>query len=349
MGKIPSNFSRNRTNTPPPSYVESIAQAHSITSVPKDQMEALVNNIANATIASQSLSTVTRNLQDLQTRFSDMPKYIRFMLGDQELSISIQMSGGNSKLPIFGKNINDFIDLSFTLPPTLQKQGITTILDLLKKEFPKLVSSSFFNQETKIPRFVFSSPIPINDEGKGNFFPQIQLAEGSKGQISYVAWDSSGSRIARGVKEKVCDVLLENGESFCGVALSQANLEGVEKGAGVSAHFMTSKVTIIGILIAKLSTEEWLWSGLDSDGVESRLCCDGPSDLTTFGMLGVKGAYVGAQEDLLDREKRYGEKLIPFCLEIVPQFSSESSPVQEDDLIMAIEMQFQKMALEQIR
>lgn len=202
--------------------------------------------------------------------------------------------------------------------------------------------------ETKIPRVVFSAPVPVNHENKGHFFPQIE----TKGEIAYIAWDSSGSRVAKGFVDKKCNVLFENGETFSGVALSEANLEAIEKGAGVSDHFMTAKVTIIGILVVKSSKHDWSQKKVESDSFDdfdSQLVCDGPSH-TPFGMLGCEGDRVSdVQKDLSDREKRAGEQLIPFCLEIAPQFSSEGFPVKEDDLLMAIEMQFQKMAFEQIR
>lgn len=350
MGKIPSNSSSvNGTNNLPPSYTESVKSGCSITNLPKDQMAALVSNMTNAIHAPKNLnqeeSIIQKNLQDIKKRFSFMPNGIRFMLeNNEELQVSVLTPEGNSKLPILEKKITDFVDLSSPLPSTLQKERVSTILDLLAKEFPKLTSSPFFNKETKIPRFVFSAPIPINNEGKGNFFPQIQ----AEGEVAYIAWDSSGSRVARGFTKKTCDVLFENRETFSGVALSKENLEGIEKGAGESAHFMNSKITIIGILIVKSSKYDWSQNRVERDSINALLCCDGPSH-TSFGMLGCQGASVSSvQEDVSDREKRAGEKLLSFCLEIVPQFSSKNSPVEKDDLVMAIDIQFQKMAFAEI-
>lgn len=261
------------------------------------------------------------------------------------------------------KDIKDTIDLSEPLPGELQKsEKCMTILDLLRESFPQLTSFSFFNKDTKIPRFAASSPIPLNYENKGNFFPQIEL----EGQVAYIAWDSSGSQIAKGFKEKTCDILLKNKKAFCGVALSQANLKGIEEGAGVSAHFITTKVTVVGILITKPPTYTqswWLGDGrvaCDGSGLSSRIVSDSciaecsshlisrglsKGEMTNFGMLGVQGVSVShAKQDLPDRFKNRGEKLIPFCLEIIPQFSSEENPVREDDLVMAIDMQFQRKA-----
>ncbi|VHO03895.1 hypothetical protein [Candidatus Rhabdochlamydia sp. T3358] len=370
----------NLNNTARHQRFPSKGSSNSINQMPADQMSALTRNIANATISeaarSQSSSVVEKNFQDLQEKLSSLSRQISFKVDNQELKLCVRApevsrnSGGN--LPIFFmEDIKDTIDLSASLPATLQGLGCTSILDLLKANFPRLTSSSFFNKETKIPRFIFSSPIPLNHEGKGNFFPQIE----SEGQIAYIAWDSSGFHLAKGFKEKTCDILLENKEAFCGVALSQANLEGIEKGAGVSAHFMTSKIMVIGILVIKLptSTQSWWLGGgrISSDGPElpSRVACDSVSgfrdlcrdDLnerglssrsnhTTFGMLGVQGASVSsAKQDLSDRFKNHEERLIPFCLEIVPQFSSKQNPVQKDDLVMAIETLFQEKILAQFR
>lgn len=363
MGKIPSNSSYANGSLPP-SYSESVRQGCSIANLSKDQMAALVSNIANATNAQKNLnqeeSIVQKNLQGIKKEFSSLPNGIRFMLESKELHVKVLTPEGNIKLPILERRVKDIVELSSLLPSTLQEQGSSTILDLLKKEFPKLTSSSFFNKETKIPRFVFSVPIPVNYENKGNFFPQIEAEAEAEAEIAYIAWDSSGSRIARGFAKKTCDVLFENGETFSGVALSEANLEGIENGAGVSDHFMTSKVTIIGILIVKSSKYDWQQNRVEGDSFDDasfdsrranfHLACDGPSGHTPFGMLGCQGASVSeVQEELPDREKRAGEKLIPFCLEIIPQFSSKENPVLKDDLVIAIEMQFQKMAFEQLR
>ncbi|KAG6559212.1 hypothetical protein RHABOEDO_000582 [Candidatus Rhabdochlamydia oedothoracis] len=336
---------------------QSVPRENSIANFPKDQMAAFARNIANANIsAACSQST------------SVLDKQIRFKVNDQELRLRIKEPvkelKKNRDLLIFWKDIEDTIDLSAPLPATLQKsEECTTILSLLKASFPKLTSLSLFPKE--IPRFVVSSLIPLNQEGKGNFFPQIE----SEGQIAYIAWDSSGSQIAKGFKEKTCDILLKNKEAFCGVGLSQANLEGIEEGAGVSAHFMTSKVTVIGILIESpvptQSSSWWLSDGrvtddrriaCDSDSDEDNLGCDVPTGVisrgpssrnidTTFGMLGVQGASVSSNSpNLWDRPKKPRETLHPFCLEIVPQFSSEETPVHEKDLEIAVDMQFQKKA-----
>jgi hypothetical protein len=351
MGKIPNNSSTANRGLPP-SYAQSVKQESakqgcSITNLPKDQMTAFVNNITNATQKNlhQEESILQKNLKYIKEKLP-LPKGIRFILEDKELHIKVLASEGNIRLPILEGKAQDIMELSFPLPSTLQKQGFSTILDLLKKEFPKLTASSFFNEETKIPKFVFSSAIPVNEENKGNFFPQIE----AEGEIAYVAWDSSGSRIARGFVEETCSVLFENAETFSGVALSTENFEGIEKGAGVSDHFMASKITIIAILVVKSSRFDWQQNRIETDSFDdSSLVCDGPSH-TPFGMLGCQGVNVSSnQKDLSDRKKRAGEKLIPLCLEIVPQFSSERFPVKEDDLLMAIEMQFQKMAFEQIR
>lgn len=348
-------------NIDPPTYEESVARSStqdSIANLPKDQMAALVSNIANAVMADvtkplKTSTIVEKNLQDIQAQFSSMSKRLICKLDDQELILRVKAPEVNSDLPIMenidekGNFVKSSINLLSLLPTTLQKPGsIVTILDLLKEEFPRLALSNLI---TEIPKRTFTVPIPVNQEGKGNFFPQIEV----DGQIAYVAWDSSGSRIARGFTEKTCDVLLENNEAFCGAVLSQNNLEAIEEGAGVAAHFLTSKVTVIGILVTKPSSQDWV----------NRLVCDGPSSLeidsfddrefssfnsvcpkglTTFGVLGVQGASVlSDQNDLPDRLKREGEKLIPFCFEIIPQFSSKERPVNRDDLEMAMDMQFQ--------
>lgn len=343
----------------------------SIPGIPEDQMAALVRNLANATISAPACSLVVeRNFRDLQRLKCFLNTKINFKLYDlnqkdyQELTLQIKAPEVGSDLPIFFReDLTDTIGLSDPLPFTLQESmNCATILDLLKTNFPKLTASSFFNKETKIPRFVVSSPIPLNQEDKGNFFPQIKSEEG---EIAYLAWDSSGSQIAKGFKENTCDILFDDKEAFCGVALSQDNLKGIEKGAGVSAHFMTSKVIVIGILVTKsptckqslswylggerirLACEESDSSDDDNLSYDSGLIARGPSsrsDLTTFGMLGIQGAAVASYlQNLPDRSGR-SEVLHPFCLEIVPQFSSEQNPVQEDDLIMAIDMQFQRQA-----
>lgn len=327
----------------------------SFMNIPADEMTSLVSNIANAAIAesthSKSSSVVKKNFQDLQKRLPFLNKQIRFKVDKQEIDLHIKAPEVNGDLPIFMEDIKDTVGLLEPLPATLQDSERATIWDLLRASFPKLTSSLSYNQ---IPRFVFSSPVPLNHENKGSFFPQIE----SEGQIAFIAWDSSGSQIAKGFREKTCDILLKNKEAFCGVALSQDNLEGIEKGAGVSAHFMTSKVTVIGILLTRPSFDAQSWwldsgriacdsaSGFRGCNGASNLIARGPSsrsDCTHFGMLGVQGTRVsGARQDLLDRFKNDGERLNPFCLEIVPQFSSESTPVDEEKLKMAIEMQFQE-------
>ena len=326
----------------------------SIANVSEDQMAALASNLANAmkNVGKNiplKASTVEKNFQDLQKRFSLMSKHLIYRLEDQEIGLRIKAPEVDDYLPIKGSVYKSTMELTSPLPFTLQKPGITTVLDLLKKEFPK-VTSSLHNKE--IPKYVFSSPVPINREGKGNFFPQIEV----KGQIAYVAWDSSGSRIAQGLQEQTCDILLEKNEAFCGTVLSQENLRGIEKGAGVAAHFLASKVTVIGIHIIKSLELEWLRGFIEGPPSSvRRIACEHDSEegvlyrrssssksLTTFGMLGVKGTSVlPRQRSLWDRSAVW-EKLIPFCLEIVPQFSSEDNPVEEDDLEMAIETQLQK-------
>ncbi len=346
----------------------------SIANIPKDQLEAfalnMVNAIAAKTARSQSPSEVEKNLQDLQRRLSSLSNQIRFEVNGQELNLCIKALEVSSDLPIFFReDIKDTIDLSTPLPATLQElKSCATILELLKISFPKLTSSFFFNKKTEISRFVVSSPIPLNQEGKGvSFFPQIE----AEGQIAYVAWDSSGSKIAKGFKEKKCDILLKDKETFCGVALSQDNLEGIEKGAGVSDHFMTSKVTVIGILVTNSSESKQSWwfgggrvacdspelSNRDASGFRD-LCCDdlnergcaSKSDLTTFGMLGAQGGTVSSNlQNLPDRPKKPGETLHPFCLEIVPQFSSKQNPVKEDALLMAVEALLQEKIFAQLK
>ena len=360
----------NNLNNPTSRYQKSssvmnipIDSCNSINQMPTDEIKALTHNATISRAAlSQSSSVVKKNFQDLQ-RLSSLNKQIRFKVEDQELGLCIKAPEVNRDLPIlFMKNIKDTIDLSEPLPGKLQKaEKCTTILDLLRASFPQLTSFSFFNKDTKIPRFVTSSPIPLNYENKGNFFPQIE----SEGQIAYIAWDSSSSQIAKGFKEKTCDILLKNKEAFCGVALSQANVKRIEE-VGESAYFMTTKVTVVGVLITKLPayTQSW-WLGdgriaCDGPGLSSRIASDSyiaecsdhvisrslsKGEMINFGMLGVQGISVSnAKQELPDRFKNRGEKLIPFCLEIIPQFSSEENPVQKDDLVMAIDMQFQKKA-----
>lgn len=351
---------------------QSISREDLMANISGDQLAALVGNIANATIASavslQGSSVVEKNFQDLQERLSSLSKQIEFEVDGQKLKLCVKAPEVEGNLPIFCvKDIKDItidsptISLSEKLPATLQKQErCVTILDLLRKELP-LITQSLFKQETKIPRFVVSSPIPLNQEGKGSFFPQIV----SEGQIAYIAWDSSGSQVAKGFKEKTCDILLKNKEAFCGVALSEANLEGIEKGAGVSAHFMTSKVTVIAVLVtesSKFSQSVWFDGRVacDIDSDEDNLCCDAPTRLiargpsskntTTFGMLGVQGASISSNSpNLWDRSKKPRETLHLFCLEIVPQFSSENTPVDKKNLKEAIEMQLQKEIFAQFK
>lgn len=149
MGKIPSSSSHTNEKLSP-STAESVGQNCSVTSLPKDQMIALVNNIANAQKnLHQEESIVQKNLQDIKQRFSSLPKGIRFMLEEKELHITVLTPERNSKLPILEKGLKDLMDLSSPLPNTLQKERSFTVLDLLKQEFPKLTSSSFFNKETK--------------------------------------------------------------------------------------------------------------------------------------------------------------------------------------------------------
>lgn len=346
----------------------SISRENSISNIPADQMAALINNIANATIASavysQSLSVVEKNFQDLEKRLESLRKCASFKVKDQQLNVYVEAPEVKRNLPIFSmKDIKDTTSLSQALPATLQEPAAyTTILDLLQASFPKLMAS--IELPKRIPRFVFSSAIPLNHESKGNFFPRIV----SQGKVVYVAWDSSGCRIAKGFKKTPCDILFENKETFCGVPLSQDNLEGIEKGAGVAAHFMTSKVTVIGMLITKLPgfLQEFLYGNeksvydytvaCDSDSDEDNLRSSGlrtrgsssRSSHTTFGMLGVQGASASPYlQDLPDRPKKPSEKLYPFCIEIIPQFSSEETPVHKEDLERAVEMQFQEKIYEQ--
>ena len=89
----------------------SISRENAIASIPEDQMAALVSNIANATIAASppSLSTVEKNLQDLQKRFSPKDENLgiciknnfQVPLGEQNLSLRIKAPEVSSDLPIF--------------------------------------------------------------------------------------------------------------------------------------------------------------------------------------------------------------------------------------------------------
>ncbi|MDR2539123.1 MAG: hypothetical protein LBC45_00620 [Chlamydiales bacterium] len=348
---------------------QSTPRENSISSVPEDQRKALVCNLTNATVYTpplQSSLVVERNLQGLQERLiPSLSREISFKLYDsdqvnyQEIDLRIKAPEVSSDLPIFFReDITDTMSLSEPLPFILQEsKGCTAILDLLKTNFPELTSSPFFNRETKIPRFVVSSPIPLNQEDKGNFFPQIK-SEG--GKIAYIAWDSSGSQVAKGFREKICDILLDDQEAFCGVALSQDHLKEIEERAGASAYFMTSKVTIIGILIepSEFMQSSWFRMACEGSSDDDDLRCDeviargsfSGKNRTPFGMLGVQGTGVYSHlRNLPDRQKKQGETLYPFCLEIVPQFSSEEAPVYKENLEMAIEMQFQKKIYEQFK
>lgn len=330
-------------------------------------MADLVSNIANATISStcsQSSSVVEKNFQDLEKRLETLSKHASFKVKGQELKLYIKAPEVKGNLPIFSVKdiINTTIDLSDTislseeLPATLQKWACTTILHLLQVSFPELTSSLLFPKE--IPKFVFSSAIPLNHESKGNFFPQMV----SGGKIAYIAWDSSGSYLTKGFQGKICDILFKNTEAFCGVALSQDNLKGIEEGARVSAHFMTSKLTIIGILITEQPDFSQSFCYSSRTVYDGRIACDGGSDedklhydrlivrdpssrnsRTTFGMLGVQGANVSSNSlNLPDRPKKLGETFRLFCVEIVPRFSSEETPIDKEDLEKAIETQLQK-------
>lgn len=296
-------------------------------------------------------STVEKNLQDLKARLSDMKDQITLRLNNSiQLKVSVQLPGDSvNRLPICEGSKGDVIKVSSLLPATLQKSlGVSTILDLLKQEYPELTSDMGLYETTEIPKFVFSTSVPLNDESKGNFFPELE----ARGKIAYLAWDSSGSCIGKGFKEQStetkCKVLPKKGETFSGLALSQANLEGIEKATGVSAHFLASKVTIIGILIAdsikKEDNRRFASRGGEESFVcmeKSRLCLSSTAsksrDHTSFGMLGVQGAKVSDDAKNLSDRQCEGQKTL-FCLEIVPQFSSKKCPVDEDMLKMATEV-----------
>lgn len=302
-------------------------------------------------------STVEKNLQDLKERLSDMKDQITLRLNNSiPLKVSVQLPGEHvNRLPICEGSEGDVIKVSSLLPATLQKSlGVSTILDLLKQEYSELTSDMGLYETTEIPKFVFSTSVPLNDEGKGNFFPELE----ARGKIAYLAWDSSGSCIGKGFKEQStetkCKVLPKKGETFSGLALSQANLEGIEKATGVSAHFLASKVTIIGILIADSIKKEDNRRFASRGGEESFASMERPRDClssrasksrdhTSFGMLGVQGAKVSDDGKNLSDRKCGGQKTL-FCLEIVPQFSSKECPVDEDMLTMATEVVQQHLA-----
>ena len=348
----------------PPSYEESERQSQQGVSDERssslgqtDREKAFSAYIANI---EKTPSIVEANFQDLQARFRLTKTPCTIILKDQRLDLCIKAPEVNSHLPIVQSSYTDTICLSTPLPNTLQKNlGITTILDLLEQTFPNLISSNNLELEN-VRKVVVAAAIPLNAEGKGNFFPQVKI-HGQSGEIAYVAWDSSGLDIAQGFTRGKCDILLEGNKAFCGAVLSQGTLLEVEKTVGASANFMASKVTVMGILIPQarqsaFNTDferEFLFSGdLVRSVATGRLIERGPSrsssDDTTFGMLGVQGTRVPVTKGLLlDRSLHSWEEPILFCLEILPQFSSEETPVTEDDLKMAIDMQFQRMAFEQ--
>lgn len=129
MGKIPSN-SFHGNGSLPPSYVESVRQNCSITSLPEDQIKAFASNIVNATAASaalsRNLSTVESNLQALQNRFGKSEGIV-FILKDKKIKLCIQMPEKNVSLPIDTVEIEDTINLSLKLPSTLQSQGVILV------------------------------------------------------------------------------------------------------------------------------------------------------------------------------------------------------------------------------
>lgn len=250
---------------------------------------------------------VKKNFQDLQTRFPyqqepdiDIRKDFRLSSSIKEMiSIRIRAPDLSENLPIFTKKVKGTIAVPVALSATLQGLGCTTILDLLKKSFPKLTK----DLKGEIPRYVFSCPVPLNHQDKGSFFPQIETKE----EIAYIAWDPSGFQIAKGFKRKTFNVVFENGKASSD--LLQVGL------------FMISKVTMIGICIINSIS-----AGSNSLANEESL------DLE---------ASLGAK-DLPDREIRLGEQLVPFCIDIALLGSAEQIPVQKSDLIMAIDMQYQR-------
>lgn len=351
-----------------------------ISGISSDQMEALASNILNATssMSMSKLSLVEENFAYLCNAFPESKKNVNPIKKNFQLSLeygtldfcikAAEIQGKDNRLPIMESTHKDNIGLFSTLPDRLQQSlKVTTILSLLKQKFPKLTQSIC---EKEIPRHVFAVPVPLNQEKRGNFFPEIEVDDGL---IAYIAWDTSGRKLAHGLKKKKCAILLkdmfENNTAFCGEMLSQENFEGIEKGTGLSAYFMTAKVTVIGIFIPEVMNKA---SGIKSwadelacDGFDliergghsfkqRELACDNPSQSlrergggsslsstdTTFGMLGVHGAKVVTNQEINvpDRCLEAGEKPSLFCLEFVPKFHSNTNPVTKDDLEMAIDM-----------
>jgi hypothetical protein len=374
MGKrinFPSSFNVDPNNsiprgTPPPAYAD-VENQHpqTVANLSLDQMTVLASYLSNAvTISDSEQSVVEQNFKDLQDRFSCSKGYrteSSFTLSSAYPDLclhvrSADIEENNNYLPIKESRCLGTIDLSSPIPPTLQKAyRVRSISDLIKQQFPQLAGSI---QGQKISKFVFSVPIPLDRENKGSFFPEIVVPSG---YIAYLAWDSSGLQLSQGFKEGFCEILLEDSKAFCGTALSQQNLQGIEKGAGVSGYFMSTKVTVMGIFIPKSS--EVNSSRIESSFYDREVLIDGAfaaepsqgplrsrgasgSSYTPFGMLGIQGARVDSSRmDVSDKHIRIDEKPLIFCLEIVPQFSSRENPVTDEDLEVAIEIQYQEQML----
>ncbi|VHO03894.1 hypothetical protein [Candidatus Rhabdochlamydia sp. T3358] len=250
---------------------------------------------------------VKKNFRDLQTRFPYQQEPEVVIREDFRLSSSIkEMINIRIRMPGLNENLPIFM------------KNITDSIDITATLPDALHREDFVSILHLLKRNFPKLTQNLKDEMSRHVFScPIPLNHEDRGrffpqielgeELAYVVWNSSG--IVRGFKKKAFDVVLKSDEAFS--ALPQIN------------PFVASKVTMIGIFIINS-----LSIGSNRPNYEESV------DLNVFF----------GNEDLPDRELRPGEQLLPFCLEIVPLGSSEQNPVQKNDLIMAIDMQFQGKA-----
>jgi len=181
------------------------------------------------------------------------------------------------------------IGLKTPLPEELKEKykECTTTLDLLGYRFP-LLTKSLFKKQTEIPKFVISF---LNHESELN--PSLQIQ--TEGRIAFIS--PSLSAIERPEKH-TCNISLR----------------------------LEEKVTVIGVLIGKQKCDLFddpffkssrrsarsAYNSCGSDSHETKCRC--PSELSLKHL-----SYT-----VKDREKKVGETLYPFYLEIV---SSNKHPI----------------------
>lgn len=171
------------------------------------------------------------------------------------------------------------IDLNTPLPEALQQEDCTTISDLLRKKFP-LLTRSLLKSEIEIPKFLVS--LGYKDE------PFLQME--AKQEIVFIP---SGSWTVKKTGEHTYNIGLKKTEE---------------------------DVTIIGILAVEPDYDEVLkmfmshrprrvpFSTYSSSPHESNCRCCLPEEL--------RKALAALPYICKDREKRPGQELYPFCVEI---------------------------------